>query len=361
MLKEGVSTIGDFAFYNVSADIDTMRLPASVTYLGERAMAGMIGMQTLKSNAVDVPALGNEVWAGVDQPNVPLIVPDDAVSMYKAAEQWMNFFFTGDDYILGDVNGDGEVNIADVSALINYLLSGEGIDVRAADVSQDGDVTIADVSVLIDMLLGNSAKKNLKHLSLMGQPKPATSDVLVLPTVSIRAGDTRTIEVALNNDEHDYIGMQYEIVLPEGLELTAVKGIERGSNHSYYSRKNSIEDNVHTIIGISDDLSKFAGSEGNVMSLTITATEDYGARSAEVLITNVMFVTPRHQIYLAGDALGFVNDNATGVEQVNVDKQIAAVRYINMAGQESETPFDGLNIVVTTYTDGTTTTVKVLR
>ena len=34
------------------------------------------------------------------------------------------------------------------------------------------------------------------------------------------------------------------------------------------------------------------------------------------------------------------------------------VRYINVAGQESDTPFDGVNIIVTTYTDGTTTTAK---
>lgn len=362
MLKDGVSTIGDYAFYNVSATIDTMRLPASVTYLGERAMAGMIGMQTLKTNAVDVPALGSDVWAGVDQPNVPLIVPDGTVGEYKAAEQWLNFFFGGGDYILGDVNDDGEVTIADVSSLIDYLLSGEPINLLAADVYKDGEVSIADVSSLIDMLLGNNAKKSLKNLSLMGKPKPATSDVLVLSTVSMQAGDTRKIEVALNNDEHDYIALQCEVILPEGLELTAVNGIERGSNHGFYSRKNTIENNVYTIIGISDDLAKFAGNEGNVMTLTVTATEEYGARNAEVLLTNVMFVTPRHQVYLADDALGMINDNATGVvEQLTTDKQIAAIRYINMAGQESEKPFDGLNIVVTTYTDGTTSTVKVLR
>jgi len=55
-----------------------------------------------------------------------------------------------------------------------------------------------------------------------------------------------------------------------------------------------------------------------------------------------------------------VND-ATGVEQITADKEIASIRYINVAGQESETPFDGMNIVITTYVDGTTTTAKVLR
>lgn len=57
---------------------------------------------------------------------------------------------------LGDVNDDGNVTIADVSTLIDYLLSGDVTPFNAsnADVNQDHGITIADVSALIDMLLG---------------------------------------------------------------------------------------------------------------------------------------------------------------------------------------------------------------
>ena len=57
--------------------------------------------------------------------------------------------------VIGDVNGDNEVTIADVTALIDYLLSGGEINLQAADCSQDGSITIKDVTTLIDMLLGN--------------------------------------------------------------------------------------------------------------------------------------------------------------------------------------------------------------
>ena len=55
----------------------------------------------------------------------------------------------------GDVNGDGSVNISDVTALIDYLLSGNasGINLSGADCDQDGSVNITDVTVLIDYLL----------------------------------------------------------------------------------------------------------------------------------------------------------------------------------------------------------------
>ena len=57
----------------------------------------------------------------------------------------------------GDVNGDGSVNISDVTALIDYLLSGNpsGVNVTAADCNQDSSVNISDVTSLIDYLLSN--------------------------------------------------------------------------------------------------------------------------------------------------------------------------------------------------------------
>ena len=55
------------------------------------------------------------------------------------------------------MNSDGSVNISDVTALIDYLLSGEleTFDAVAADVNGDGSINISDVTALIDMLLGS--------------------------------------------------------------------------------------------------------------------------------------------------------------------------------------------------------------
>ena len=53
----------------------------------------------------------------------------------------------------GDVNGDGNVDINDVTALIDLLLGGGTISNTAADCNQDGSVNISDVTALIDRLL----------------------------------------------------------------------------------------------------------------------------------------------------------------------------------------------------------------
>ena len=61
---------------------------------------------------------------------------------------------TGHGFEIGDVNHDGEVAIADVTALINYLLTGYGnVCEICANVNGDEEVPIADVTSLINKLL----------------------------------------------------------------------------------------------------------------------------------------------------------------------------------------------------------------
>ncbi|WP_407404850.1 family 10 glycosylhydrolase [Sodaliphilus sp.] len=56
-----------------------------------------------------------------------------------------------------------------------------------------------------------------------------------------------------------------------------------------------------------------------------------------------------------------VNGIVTGVDNLDASKEIASVKYYDVAGRESVIPFRGINIVHVTYTDGTTTTAKVIK
>ena len=54
--------------------------------------------------------------------------------------------------VYGDVNGDQEVNIADVNAVIDMILTAN--DDLAGDVNNDGEINIADVNSIIEVILG---------------------------------------------------------------------------------------------------------------------------------------------------------------------------------------------------------------
>ena len=57
--------------------------------------------------------------------------------------------------LLGDVNGDGEVNAADIVVLQNYLSDQQtaGIDESAADADGDGSITAADIPAIVAIIL----------------------------------------------------------------------------------------------------------------------------------------------------------------------------------------------------------------
>ena len=59
-------------------------------------------------------------------------------------------------------------------------------------------------------------------------------------------------------------------------------------------------------------------------------------------------------------AYEFVVAPRVGIDEMVAGKQVAGVRYYNMTGQEMQQA-DGMTIVVTTYTDGTTSAVKVVK
>jgi len=57
-----------------------------------------------------------------------------------------------------------------------------------------------------------------------------------------------------------------------------------------------------------------------------------------------------------------VDDIVTGINELwNNGKVVLSRTYVNAQGMQSDKPFDGLNIVVTRYSDGTTRTTKLVR
>ncbi len=68
--------------------------------------------------------------------------------------------------------------------------------------------------------------------------------------------------------------------------------------------------------------------------------------------------------YIAEGTIDFSSKDytiITGIVENLNSSQVVGVTYYNVAGIESDTPFQGVNIVVTRYSDGSTTTTKILK
>ena len=62
---------------------------------------------------------------------------------------------TINDYEMGDVSGDGIVDVSDCVGIANHILGNtpEGFNLDAADINEDGYVNIRDVTALIAYIL----------------------------------------------------------------------------------------------------------------------------------------------------------------------------------------------------------------
>ena len=100
--------------------------------------------------AIDV----NNISAGLTSQPVQL----NATQSFTVPAGGFKVYVKGEprpDYLQGDVNLDGSVNISDIALLIDYILGGE-LDEHAltyADVNRDGSVNISDIALVIDIIL----------------------------------------------------------------------------------------------------------------------------------------------------------------------------------------------------------------
>ncbi len=137
---------------------ELMVYPTAPNYLDGFAVAEVNAAEPLVSIQPTAAANANGYQANwlnaevIDNRNVLIYqyYPGGHITLWKLTKRGGN--------LRGDANDDGDVNIADVTALIDYLLSGsnDGINLDNADCNQDSDVNIGDVTALIDFLLSGN-------------------------------------------------------------------------------------------------------------------------------------------------------------------------------------------------------------
>ena len=170
-VPKGVTEIDIYAFSGCTA-LQQVTLPSTLTSLGGAAFHNDAALTTIKTKAKTPPVCGTVVERTItltpfDQAHFTssmLSVPTGYKTAYKAANIWKLFSTIREDdslvepeYTLGDVNGDGTVNITDVTTLISCVMSENtsNIVVEAADMNGDGNINITDVTMLINAVMSN--------------------------------------------------------------------------------------------------------------------------------------------------------------------------------------------------------------
>lgn len=133
-IPNSVTEIGLKAFYNCSG-LTSVSIGNSVTSIGKEAFMNAPAIATVTCKATTPPAWEDLSMFMTNVYNhAPLHVPSGTERAYMADSGWGQFLTiigdadegnpgVDDDYLKCDVNGDGEVNIADVNKVIDAILS----------------------------------------------------------------------------------------------------------------------------------------------------------------------------------------------------------------------------------------------
>lgn len=151
----GITTIENCGI-SMCKNLEYLELGASIDTLETHALVELDSLKVLVCWAI-VPPRCNDQWHSFDPDpqyfKATVYVPKASLEAYRTAREWRDFPVIAAIEDVGDVNGDGKINISDVTELINMLLSGNYDREIYADVNLDGKITITDVTALINRLL----------------------------------------------------------------------------------------------------------------------------------------------------------------------------------------------------------------
>ena len=136
--------------------LEYLELGANVDSLDHLALVDLENLKVLICWAAIPPRCDTFYSSFLPHPqslNAILYVPKASLEAYKTARDWMNFNTIVPIEDVGDINGSGAIDIADVTGLIDQVIAGEIDNPAIADVDFDGMVGISDVTALIDRIL----------------------------------------------------------------------------------------------------------------------------------------------------------------------------------------------------------------
>ncbi len=235
-------------------------------------------------------------------------------------------------YKLGDVNNDGRINVSDVSSVVAMLLQGDDMVYNpAADINVDRRINVSDVSGVVGLLMSGAMTNKLDvpaALPVMAAyNETATTSSVFIEPFQINPGEEKEILVNLNNPDLDVISFQFDLVLPEGIEVVYDEDyylVDAGSRlrRSYVVESNKLANGAFRVLAYSTKNETIKGTSGDIVKITVKAADTladgiYTLNFSETTLTN----PDQQSVYTEDTSCAISVGNATGVQSVGTAVQ----------------------------------------
>lgn len=137
LIPAEVEEIGTLAFAGMSGAV-SVTLPGTLARISDEAFAGMTSLGFVEASDLRaVPALGADVFDGIDRPRTTLNVAEGMVSSFLAAPQWREFRVT---------SGENSIDRVPTGASASVRVRFEGTTLRASSEALIASATLYDMA-----------------------------------------------------------------------------------------------------------------------------------------------------------------------------------------------------------------------
>lgn len=253
---------------------------------------------TFSGNEGEVATIVLDVDKDIEEGEYPIIMKTIVLSDANAKAYEVDYLKTTlkiSSYTLGDVNNDGKINVSDFSAMANYLMGnpGEVFIEKAGDLNADGIVNVADMTALANLILFGDIMKPESAMQIR-------SKKVSLPEVTAHVEKTEAeneyqLTLALDNKGMKYSGFQFDMLLPEGVQVkkdafnnneVRLSDTRQAANALFMS--NMIADHTFRVLGASATGDIYSGTTGDFIKLLLVAEDGMNAEDAVVTINNMV-------------------------------------------------------------------------
>ena len=193
--------------------------------------------------------------------------------------------------LAGDLDGNGIINVIDLTDLLNYVVNPKLLKdpaftpemFAARDLNNDGYIDVVDLGIMVDIITGQT--QLLKDQGVFAARAQHNSNETLRADVAATNGNTQRIAISLNN-ERDYTTFQMDITLPEGMRLVGQSLSDRANGQQLYANE---WDGKTRLVGFTMSKAAFTGNDGDVLYLDVETDESY--KGGSIRFEDIIFVT----------------------------------------------------------------------
>ena len=311
-------------------DISTERTTSRKTDFSSSALQPDGSLRFMCSSTKSIPIAGYEgevatlivdIDPNMEEGAYPLILKNIKISDANADKYTVSYVkttLTISSYTLGDANNDGDIDVADFTAIANYIMGTPPATFveKAADVNVDSEIDVADLTGVANIILHGSVSPNASHAKARyDAAKYANIDA---NDVTATTGKEFTVAVSINGN-YAYSGYQFDILLPKGLSVNDVSGHVNASD-LFLSRM--IDDSTLRVLCASTTGDT---TESSLVNLTLVADREgtYNIDIDNAIVSvNASTCAMSKSSFLVG-----IDSEATSIRTLNDEAGIDAAVY----------------------------------